>query len=159
MALKGDRYEGETVLAFFMNEVAERGGVASLLTAGSGAALDQSASKVTYAADPSGAVPIGVLLNDMVNKDLTRTHLNFHKNEVQIGGKVTLLKKGWVDTNSIDPGVTIAGGDPAYVGPSGLFSNVQAEGAFLVGSWDASVDEDGYARVNVNLPGPYPTLA
>ena len=80
MALKGDRYEFETTIDFFMNEVAERGGVVTLSTAGSGAALDQSAALVTYAAAQSGQVPIGILLNDMVNIDQTRQHINFHKN-------------------------------------------------------------------------------
>ena len=83
MALKGDRYELETTIDFFMNEVAERGGVATLSTAGSGAALDQSAALVSYATNQSGIAPIGILLNDMVNIDQTRQHINFHKNEVQ----------------------------------------------------------------------------
>ena len=70
-----------------MNEVAERGGVVSLSTAGSGASLDNGNAVVTYAADPSGKVPLGLLINDMVNIDLTRQHLNQHKDEVQKGGK------------------------------------------------------------------------
>lgn len=152
MALKGDRYEFETTISFFMDEVAERGGVTTLSTAGSGAALDQAEALVTYAADPTGASPIGLLLNDMVDKDLTRTHLNFHVNEMQRGGKVTLLKKGWVVTDMIDPGVVPAGGEPAYVGPSGLLSNDNALGGALIGAFDSSQDEDGYARVSVNIP-------
>ncbi|SVD63282.1 uncharacterized protein METZ01_LOCUS416136, partial [marine metagenome] len=67
MALKGDRYELETDISWFMNETNERGGIATISTAGSGAALDQSAALVVYAAEASGAVPVGILLNDMVN--------------------------------------------------------------------------------------------
>lgn len=152
MALKGDRYEGETTIDYFLDEVAERGGICTLSTAGSGAALDQSAALVTYAAGPSGQVPVGLLLNDMVNNDQTRTHINFHKNEMQKGGKVTLLRRGWVVTNFIDPGVTVAGGEPAYVGPSGYVSNNNALGGRIVGDWASLEDEDGYAKVNVNLP-------
>ena len=152
MALKGDRHEFETTIDYFMNEVAERGGIATMSTAGSGAAQDQSAALVTYAAGPSGLVPVGVLLNDMVNNDQTRTRINFHKNEMQQGGKVTLLKKGFVVTNWIDPGVTIAGGEPAYVGPSGYVSNNNALGGRIVGDWGGLADEDGYAKLNVNLP-------
>ena len=67
MALKGDRHEFETTIDFFCNdEAAERGGIASFSTAGSGAALDQSAALVTYSATQSGVKPVGVLLNDMV---------------------------------------------------------------------------------------------
>lgn len=160
MALRGDRFEGVTDIKHFMNEVAERGGIATLSTAGSGAALDQSANLVSYTAANSGAKPVGILLNDMVNKDLTRTHINFHKNEVQKGGKVTLLKRGYVDTDYIVPGQSPAGGDEAFVGPSGYLSNVQDGGAFPVGEFETSKDEDGYATVHVNLPyGGRPSLA
>jgi len=158
MALKGDRYELETTIDFFMSDTtAERGGVASLSTAGSGAALDQSAALVTYAADQSGVRPIGVLLNDVVNIDQTRQHINFHKNEVQTGGKVTLLKKGWIVTNRIDPGDTITAGQQAYVGPSGYITNSSVggqdtAGAARIGQFDSIVDEDGYAKISVNIP-------
>jgi hypothetical protein len=152
MALKGDRHEFETTIDFFMNEVAERGGIATLSTAGSGAAQDQSAALVTYAADPSGVQPIGLLLNDMVNKDLTRTHLNDHVNEMQQGGKVTLLKKGFVVTNRIDPGITVAAQNPAYVGPSGYITNVNTAYGRVVGTFESLKDEDGYAKVAINLP-------
>jgi hypothetical protein len=108
MALKADRHELQTDISFFMNEVATRGGVASLdaSTLGnlngvgsSGAAMDQSQALVKYVATRSaasagsGIVPVGILLNDMVNLDLTRQHINWHKDEVQKGGKVTLLKR------------------------------------------------------------------
>lgn len=160
MALKGDRYEFETTLDYFCNDDgAERGGIATLSTAGSGAALDQSAALVTYNATQSGQIPIGILLNDMVNIDQTRQHINFHKNEVQRGGKVTLLKKGWIVTNMIDPGDTVSAGSPAYVGPSGLISNKQNTGhpantnrGQAIGEFSSTTDEDGYAKVAINLP-------
>ncbi len=99
MALKSDRSTLQTDISFFMNEAATRGGVAALSAGGSGASMDNGAALVTYSAAPSGKVPMGLLLNDMVNIDLTRQHLNQHKDEVQKGGKVTLLTKGWVVTN------------------------------------------------------------
>jgi len=155
MALKGDRFEGIHDIKHFMNEVAERGGIAVISTAGSGAALDQSANLVTYAASPSGKVPVGILLGDMVNKDLTRQHLNFQKNETQKGGKVTLLKEGYVNTNMLYPGQTFAGGDGAYVGNSGLITNVgpnSLNAGRWIGEFETSKDEDGYATVYVKLP-------
>jgi hypothetical protein len=98
----------------------------------------------------------------MVNIDQTRQHINFHKNEMQQGGKVTLLRKGWVVTNFIDPGDTITAGQTAFVGPSGYITNSQAVGAAATGSdasagafvgrFDSLADEDGYAKVSVNLP-------
>jgi len=83
MALKADRHELQTDISFFMNEVASRGGVAVFSTAGSGAAMDSNKALVTYKAMPSGSVPAGLLLNDMVNIDQTRQHINWHKDEVQ----------------------------------------------------------------------------
>ena len=149
MALKSDRYELQTDISFFYNEgVATRGGVVVHDTAGSGAAMDQGVNLVKY--DAAGGVPVGILLNDVVNKDLTRTHLNFYKDEVQKGGKVTVLRKGWVVTDSVD-GTPVAGSG-AYVSTSvagniTMTANGEAIGKFLTGP-----DADGYCKVEVNLP-------
>lgn len=151
MALKPDRYEMQTDISFFMNEVAERGGVATLVTGGSGAAMDQSQALVSYAVNASGKAPIGVLLNDMVNVDLTRYKLNKYKNEVQKGGKVTLLRKGYVVTNMVQ-GTPTAGGK-VYPGQSGNFATTDVDtGGTVIGSFLSSKDQDGYAKVEVNLP-------
>ena len=160
MALKGDRYELETTVDFFMNTTATRGGVVCLQTAGSGAALDQSAALVRYAPDQSGQAPIGILLNDVVDIDQTRQHINYHKNEVQKGGKVTLLKKGYIVTNMIEPGDVIAVGQTAFVGASGFISNTQSATASQheqsngapIGQFDSIPDEDGFAKISVNIP-------
>lgn len=159
MALKTDRSTLDTDISFFMNEAATRGGVACLSTGGSGAAMDQGSALVTYAALPSGKVPVGLLLNDMVDIDLTRQHLNQHKDEVQKGGKVTLLRKGYVTTNNLE-GASPSAGDPAYVAHSGNLSNSDlsnddsdADGSTrLVGRFLSGVDEDGYAKVYIDLP-------
>lgn len=154
MALKPDRYEFQTDISYFMNEVAERGGMASLSTGGSGAAMDQGVNLATYAATGSGKVPLGILLNDMVNIDLTRQHLNQYKNEVQKGSKVTILRKGYVVTNKIQ-GTAPAAGDPVYVAHSGNLSKTDLVGQGtqpVVGVWLSSPDQDGYAKVEVNLP-------
>ena len=140
MALKADRHELQTDISFFMNEVATRGGIAILSTGGSGAAMDQ--------------------LNDMVNLDLTRQHINWHKDEVQKGGKVTLLKKGWVVTDKVYPGHSPAAGGLAYVAHSGLLatSNLATDqddtvGATrVVGTFLSKKDEDGYVKVEISLP-------
>ena len=158
MALKSDRNEVETDISFFMNEVATRGGIASISTVGSGAAMDQGGALVTYAALPSGKIPVGLLVNDMVNIDLTRQHINQHKDEVQKGGKVTLLRKGYVVTNNIE-GTTPTAGAPAYVAHSGNLSiadlsndDTDADGSTrVVGRFLSTVDEDGYAKVYIDL--------
>lgn len=159
MALKNNRYEFMTDISYFMNEVATRGGIASVSTVGSGAAMDQSAALVTYASASSGAIPRGMLLNDMVNLDLTRQHLNHHKDEVQMGGKVTLGVKGWWVTDQVIG--TPAAGDYAVLSSSGKVAAVTAANS-LTGAWNKAVnplvgkfwsklDEDGYAKVFVDL--------
>ena len=153
MALKADRYEESTDISFFYNAgTATRGGVVLLNAANaSGAAMDQGANLVEYAAATTGTVPVGILLNDVVDKDLTRTHLNQYKDEVQKGGKVTVLTRGWVVTNNLDA-VTIAPGEVAYASSTaGNLTNVSTSGQ-AVGRFMSAQDADGYAKVYVNLP-------
>jgi hypothetical protein len=159
MALKSDRSTLQTDISFFMNEAATRGGVVSLSTGGSGAAMDQGAALVTYSALPSGSVPVGLLVNDMVNIDLTRQHLNQHKDEVQKGGKVTLLTKGWVVTDAIE-GDAPSAGSPAYLAHSGnlAIADLSSDDSDdsgdtrIVGRFLSSKDQDGYAKVFIDLP-------
>jgi hypothetical protein len=77
MALKGDRNELDTDISFFINETAEKGQFMSISTAGSGSAMDNSSAVVTAAADASGALFAGVILNDVVNIDQARYHINW----------------------------------------------------------------------------------
>lgn len=151
MALKPDRVELLTDVSFFMNTTATRGGVVSADTAtsGVGVSMDDANAVVAYAANPSGAKPIGVLLNDVVDLDLTRQHINWHKDEVQKGGKVTVLRQGQVTTNLVG-GTPTAGAD-AYVAASGYISTTQATGAVKIGQFLSATDADGYAKVSVNL--------
>lgn len=150
MALKPHRIELLTDISFFMNTTAERGGVVSVSTAGSGQALDDAAAVVAYAAANSGAKPIGVLLNDVVNLDLTRQHINWHKDEVQLGGKVSLIRQGQVTTNYILPGAVPTAGLAAYVGASG-YIGTGVVNAVQIGSFLSSKDADGYAKLSVNI--------
>ena len=161
MALKPDRILSHTDISFFMNAVAERGGMCIARTAGSGAAMDQSeASVMPSGSTASGTYPVGVLMNDMVNKDLSQTHLNQHKDEVQLGGKVTLMRQGQITTNAIRTGVTPTMGAPAYYQPGTLFGNAnvfgfttanQNDGVPVVGRFLSTKDEDGYCKIDINI--------
>ena len=159
MALKGGRYELYTDILIFGNSVMERGGIASYSTVGSGAPMDQSQQLIAYSANSSGAIPAGMLLNDMVNYDLTKQHINWHRDEVQQGGKLTLGLRGWWVTNKIIG--TPAAGDRAVLSNSGFVQNVSQQ-KFLLGQYDptnnppvgrfgSTLDEDGYALVRVEL--------
>jgi hypothetical protein len=158
MALKSDRYEESTDISFFyVGGTGTRGGVVCLdeLSA-SGAALDQGDNTVLYKAAGDTSVAVGILLNDVVNKDLTRTHLNQYKDEVQKGGKVTVLTRGWVVTNNVDG--TPGPGDMAYASNAVAgniatsAANAAQSGALSLGRFMSAKDADGYAKVYINLP-------
>ena len=162
MALKTDRTHIDSQIDFFMNETAERGKVAVFSTAGSGSAMDQAKqlATVTYSSI-SGVKPLGVLMCDMVDIDLTRQHENWHKEEVVKGGKVTVWSKCTVVTDQIYPGHTPTVGQTAYLAPSGYIGNalVQTDSDVeftrfnaTIGRFLSTKDEDGYAKVSVNLP-------
>lgn len=152
MALKPDRVCLDYALDYFLGEVSERGVVLSLLTGGSGVSNDNVNHQATVASAPSGVVALGFLLNDTKDVDLSKFHLNHHKDEVPVTGKVTILRKGQVTTNMIPSGVSPAAGDTAYLGASGLVTNSQSSGAPQIGRFDTSKDEDGFAKVSINLP-------
>lgn len=155
MALKPDRLLNKFAddISFFMDETAEPGGIASLLTGGSGAAMDQAAAVATYAAISSGKVPLGVLMQPVVNKDLTQNRLNPYSNEVQKGGKVRINRDCVVTTNMIYPALTPAAGASAYLSTSGLLHTTQANTVAnpKVGYFLSSKDADGYCKVRVQL--------
>lgn len=163
MALKGDRYELYGDISMFGNSVMTRGGVACYQTIGSGGAMDQSAALIQYPANSSGAFPMGILMQDMVSYDLTRQHLNWYRDEVQIGGKLLVLPKGYVTTNSLIQGASaIAAGDYAVLTSSGQIMNMSQANALngtwnkaqnpMIGRFGSTADEDGYAKVRVELP-------
>jgi hypothetical protein len=183
MALKPDRNELDVDISYFwatgIGYGSERGGWVSATgsTVASGAAMDQAANQVWYNQSATGLRPLGILLNDVVNIDLTRQILNPYKSEVQVGDKITVLKKGYVVTNRVVTtmganSVTVVPGAPAFTGPSGFITSVasgtlhmapgagdalsrsmlnSASGAYVIGKFLSKVDEDGYAKVYVDL--------
>lgn len=157
MALKGHREEFHHDIRFYMNTVAERGGLVSLSTAGSGGRVGDANAVVAYTANPSGVKPLGILLCDVVNLDLSRYHINFYREQVPVGYKVVIAKDGWYTTNQILG--TPTGGDKAFLGPSGYFATAAGFTAntpsgtpsIEVGQFLSKLDEDGYAAVRVSL--------
>jgi len=156
MALKGDRYEALTDNSFFGNEAMERGiivvhGNGSAQSGGSGIGMDQAEAIVAV---PGGSVagdtaePAGLLLNDVVDIDLTRQHLNQHQDEVQLGGKVLLMRQGWVVTDQVDSS-TILAGDVAHFDTDGKFTTGTTSDQ--VGRFLSTKDADGYVKVWVNI--------
>jgi len=118
-------------------------------TQGSGAAMDQSAAAVKVASALSDE-PVGLLLNDMVNLDLTRQHINYDQDEMQKGGKVLLLRAGFVVTDQISGAITL--GEAAHFVPGGSFCSATASShSDQVGRWLSKKDADGYAKIQINI--------
>jgi hypothetical protein len=160
MALKQSRVVIHEDNSYYFNSVASRGGVACSTTGGSGVALDNQGSPsspkplAAYPASSSGAKPVGILTDDTVSIDTTKYHVDFHKREVDIPGKVNIVSKGVFTTNMIHTGVTTADGEAAYLHSSGLLGNTHNGLANnpRIGTWRSSKDADGYAKIEVNLP-------
>ena len=132
MALKADRYEESTDISFFSSSTGVRGMVvcldAAALAGASGAGMDQGENTVSPQAAAVTDIPVGIVLNDGFNKDLTRTHLNQFKDEVQLGGKVTVMTRGWVVTSNVTG--TPAAGALAYADETGgTAGNISANNA------------------------------
>ena len=157
MALKPDRVEHLTDLSFFMNETGDRGVIVTFDVSNggaSGAAMDNSKALVRT---PTGTVgadfqkPAGLLLNDVVNLDLTRQHINYHKDEVQKGSKVLLLKRGTVVTNCVSGTPTAANiGASLYFNEDGYLT-VSSTSSTVVGRLLSIKDADGYAKLDIDV--------
>ena len=151
MALKSDRIEKYTDISFFMDTTGERGGVVVHGTSGSGVSMDDGNAVVMYPTGVvSGTKPAGLLLNDVVDIDLTRQHINWYRDEVQVGGKVTLLRHGQVTTNMVANGVTPTAGVDAYYDSVGKLTTVSTNST-KVGRFLGSKDADGYVKVDINI--------
>lgn len=154
MALKPNRVELETDISMTCPSVAERGVTLVYSTAGSGVAQGDQAGVVDLLS-PSGKIPAGVLMNDVVSIDETVRHRNFYKDEMKTGERVRILKKGRVCTNKVTG--TPTPGATAYLTTSGVLTpTVSSTGGLTatprVGQFVGGLDADGYATVDINLP-------
>ena len=138
MALKPDRNLAEEtdIRQHWLSSqtAAEKGGCASLSTAGSGVALDSAENLVSYAASASGAVPMGILLQTVSPVlSATRDFINKSNLEVRPGDKVTLVRKGSLVTDMIIG--TPAVGDIAYLAASGNIGTASGVGRAASPPW------------------------
>lgn len=176
MALKPDRmYQPmEDISRFWPTGVVTEanvtaGGVVCSVTSGSGIALDSqgtggvdaghsgNTNTVSYVTNPSGAIPVGLLTQDIRNDQTSEPRRrNFAANVAYVGGKVHLITKGWVVTNKITG--TPTAGQAAYLHQSGYVSHLAiadqaAIGGLVrvVGRFLSNKDQDGYAKVFIDL--------
>ena len=152
MALKGDRDIIYSDIRYFVNTTGERGIVLTTPTgAVSGLTMEDvnNAAVVPGTGSQSGKVPLGILLNDVVNVDLTRYHLNYQKDEVNVGNKVRIGRKGWVVTNMVTG--TPNAYDPAYLAPLGYVTPVSGTGIAQVGRFLTAKDANGFATLAFDI--------
>src|SRR5688500_18725704 len=139
MALKPNRNIRHDSIGFYCNEVAERGRamVYDASTSGLGG-LDEAGALVKM---PTGSVSLtavaGILMNDVVDVDLSRYRLNEHQDEVQKNSKVRLAKVGFVTTNCIVAGVNPVAGSGCYATTSGEMDMTNRGEHMRVGRWDS----------------------
>jgi hypothetical protein len=155
MALKGDRIVLESDITQTCLSATQRGVVLCYSASGSGVGQGASAGTSDLFANPSGQIVAGLLMNDVVNVDLTRYHLNFHKLETLIGMRVELLRKGRITTDQISGNPSV--GNTAYLTASGqLTPTVSSTGGLAatpkVGVFRTTKDENGFSSVDINLP-------
>ena len=157
MALKPDRNILETDISLVCNDVHSKGAVLVYGTSASGVGIE-TPGVASLVSNPSGYKVAGLSLANFVDIDQTRYHRNFHKDEQVIGEKAPLLRKGYVVTDMIvaSPG-TINAGANAYLSTDGkLTATVSATGGEVatpkVGTFASKKDENGYAKVYIELP-------
>ena len=152
MTLKADRLEHLTDLSFYkVDATAEAGVIVVHDSGGSGAAMDDSLAKVKNVSAYTDK-PAGLLLQKVVNNDLTKQPQNHGNTEVQLGGKVLLLRRGWVVTDQVSGTPVI--GEKAYFQVNGKLiteSQTGASPSVPVGRWLSVKDSDGYAKVEINI--------
>jgi hypothetical protein len=158
MALRSDRHEAITDISFFMDATGTRGRIVKydVTSSGTGASMDDADAKVTPVlaageAHGTGVIVAGLLLNDVVNKDLSQTHLNRHLDEVQVGSKVRLLKRGWVVTDVIHANSWPNPGAAAYFTLDGVLTTDSDNGVTQVGRFAGLADSDGFAKVFIDI--------
>jgi len=137
MSLKPEQQMEALTLTYPTLNTSERGGILSLGTA-SGIQI------VEYARNPSGAIPIGIQLNDVEHIDPSR-----QVDPRCLGRRVDYsmaLVGAATDGEFVTDWLCIAGtlmpGQKAYVGPSGTITNDNSSGGVRIGTFISTLTPD-----------------
>jgi hypothetical protein len=111
MGLRPIRQVGATNNELHSDVVMERGGIVSIA----------SGQKGSYSTEASGAVPIGILLNDVEDLNYFNQPQKLMRSVTDIGGILAIATEGEFETDFLDPAVTgtINAGQPAFLSSSG----------------------------------------
>lgn len=156
MGLRPHREVMATTNQFVGNAAMERGGVVSVASGQIG----------SYATEASGAIPIGVLLNDIEDINYFKERENLNLSRHDIGSVLAIVTRGEVETDFLDPAATgtINAGDIAYLSSSGWITNIRQPsdvdvnvtvsprvGVFTTGDHDVRGVGLGWARVRIDI--------
>ena len=155
MALREDRKVNHTEVNYILDDVAAPGVFLCFKTAGSGSAQGDTQGKVQLAANPSGLVVAGCLMQNFVSIDTTKYHENWHKEEQVVGTNAEFCTDGYVVTDKISGTPTL--GAKAYLTTNGQVTPTKSATGGLaatpfVGEFQSIKDEAGYAKVAFKLP-------
>ena len=93
---------------------------------------------------------VGMSLNNVVNIDLTKSHLNFRENEVQQHSKINVLTQG-VIVYKFNNRLKLPIHQPVYASVKGIdFRKYGPKIGFLT----SNQDKDGYCTVYINFINP-----
>ena len=132
MSLKPLRQTEQVNIDFICPWTQERGGCLSFASA-------SGMTFVEYPHDPSGAIPFGIQLSDIEWMNLSRQYNRTFAHPAATTdvpcGIVGVGVQGDFITDWIHLIGTVMPGDPAYVGPSGTFTNSSAFGGLEIGKF------------------------
>jgi hypothetical protein len=101
-----------------------------------------------YVVEPGqhNRAPVGVLLDDVVDVDIQHINIFDYNGSTQIGGKVSILTKGWI--------VARCKGNPqpgeiAYYDSQGWITNKSVSKP--IGHFSSTKDEEGFAKVRIQI--------
>jgi len=146
MALGPNRQVFQTRIRYALSEVAERGGIVH---------ASATAGEVSYTSvsPTGGALPLGILLDDVEDLNFDRHPEYLQRNVVDVGSVVGIANEGEFQTDLIVGSPTQ--GAPAYLHASGLVSPTQLSDGITdaprVGTFLTALDANGFATLYVEL--------
>lgn len=155
MAILRKRNEIETDITSKCTTAADAGVGLVVITSGSGATIGDQSSDVGLVSNPSGYKFAGLLLHEVANINESLFHRNWNKEQMLVGERCTLGKKGQWSTDKITGSPTR--GDTAYLTSNGNFTpTVSATGGLVAtpkaGQFRGTKDQNGFAEIDFNLP-------
>ena len=100
---------------------------------------------------PGEGNPVGLIINDVVDIDLCHQSLNYYRDDVQVGGKVTLMKTGQVMVGDFEGFPNI--GDPAYYTTKGVITTSPVSP--MIGRFSSKKDKEGFAKLEIDISLSY----